>query len=906
VPSPVVGKRVEVQKSEVGSQKSEKATQPPEGVLLGSVALVLGALGFAAAWVPALWLVGVVLAGLGFLLGACVLLWAMPHGAAASGFPAAGTAVSLQGLIVAGALLWLSRSPGPAQMGGDGETDDSRPVSSSSAAALRDVPPLLLRKDLGKALNGSEDRVRRETATVLGDISGQLNEAVPELTEALKHTEPSVRSAAAEALGRLGPTARGAYPALEYLSRRDPDRGVKQTALLACERMGKPGEGDVALLCQGLKDVRPSFRASVAQAMASIVPPAGRQPAPHQTLSEATRTRIRDALCEALANDDDARVRIYAAQTLWTLKRPAAEVLPVLIAALKDRDTNNRVEAANALAHMTVSARPALPALKAHLNYKEEPIVRFYAAYAVWVIQREQADVVVPTLVKLLDEKDTPLRAMTVEVLASIGPPAKAAVAPLVNLLKSGDPALVARAALALGAIGPDAHEAVKPMVEVLAVGRNDLQEHILFALGGIGPEARDAVPALRKLLLDSAPKIQGRTAHTLAQIGTRASAAIPELTAVLKTSRVPSTQMFAAQALWKIASRVEEALPVLLDILGRPGEDNAVYRAAAARTLGDIGPPALVAVAALTDARNDPHEKVKAAAVSALEAIGPPQTEEVDRLVEGLKSDHLTYRIECTRALAMVGRDRKDAIPELIKGLKHPEPRVRVLSVRALKAIVPGSEKDGKTKEAATALVGALKEASGEMRSAVIEALAALGPEAKDALAQLRVLLKEKNVKQQLLILGAMADMEKEAKDAVPELIALLKENDEKELRATAALALGNIGPNARAALDALRKRLKDPDSFVRVFAARALHMIDPALLMESVPVLASCLHVEEEPGIRAAAAQALGEVGADVLKVRRSVLDSLEQMRRSREPQLREAAEIALRSIDPKGRRR
>jgi HEAT repeat protein len=853
--------------------------------------------------------VGVVLAGLGFLLGACVLLWAMPHGAAASGFPAAGTVVSLQGLIVAGALLWLSRSPGPARPGGEGETEDSRPAAAPSAAALRDVPPLLLRKDLGKALNGSEDRVRRETATVLGDVAGQLNDAVPELTEALKHGEPSVRSAAAEALGRLGPTARGAYPALEYLSRQDRDRGVKQTALLACERVGKPGESDVPLLCRGLKDVRPSFRASVAQALASIVPPPGRETVPNETLNETTRTRIRDALREALTNDDDTRVRIYAAQTLWALKRPAEEVLPVLAAALKDREGDNRALAANALAHMTHSARPALPALEEHLSDKEEPFVRFYAAYAVWTIRREQAGVVVPTLVKLLDEKDVALRAMTVEVLASIGPPARAAVAPLINILKSGDPALVARAARALGAIGPEAQEAVKPMVEVLAVARGDLQEHILFALAGIGPEARDAVPALRKLLLDAGPLIQGRAAYTLGEIGKGASAAIPELTALLKNSRLPTAQVFAAQALWKIANRVEEALPVLLDILflDRAHEDTVAYREAAARTFAAMGPAALVAVPALTDARNDTNEKVKAAASAALEEIGPPQKEEVDRLVEGLRSPHLRYRIECTRALAMVGQDRKDAIPDLLKGLKHTDSQVRLASARALKAIAPDASNDSRAASAA-ALTAALKEASGEMRTAAIEALASLGPDAKGALGQLRELLKEKDVKQQLLILDALGAMQHEAKEAVPDVVALLKVGEEKERRAAAAFTLGNIGQEARLAIDALRGCLKDPDSFVRVFVARALLRIDtrdPALRKQSVLELARCLSDKEEPGVRAAAAQALGEVGEAVRTINRAVVETLSEMRRSREPQVREAAEFALGSIN-KGRRR
>jgi HEAT repeat protein len=854
----------------------------------------MGFLGFAAAWVPALWLVGVVLAGLGFLLGACVLLWAMPRGAAATGFPAAGTVVSLQGVIVAIMLAWLSRSPIPATAGESSEKDDSRQAAASTAPSLAVISSLLAREELGKVLTGSEVRASRQAATALGDIAGALSDAVAELTEALNHAEPSVRRAAAEALGRLGPTARGAYSMLVYLSRQDPDDGVKQVASLACRRMGKPGTGDVALLCEGLKDSRGSYRAAVAQALADILPP------PEQA---------RDALREAMKKND-VRVSIFAAQTLWALKSPAGDVLPVLLAALEHADGGNRALAANALAQMTRSAAPALPALKKHLADKD-PAVCFYTAYAIWVIQ-EQAAAVMPTLIKMLDERDVSLRAMTAEVLESIGPPAVSAVGPLVGMLQSKEPKLVHRAVRTLGAIGPEAEKAVRPMVALLGVTRDEeLKQQIVLALGNIGPEARDAVPELCNLLVRAGPKLQAMVAHTLGAIGKPAGAAIGELTKLLE-SHEPSVQVFAAQALWKIANRVESALPVLLDILVRNREkDDYTFREAAAQSLGAIGPAALVAVPALEDCRrDDPHSRVQAAAAAALEAIGEPDKEEVDRLVKGLKSTHLRYRIECTRALAMVDEDRKDAISDLIEGLKDADDKVRVASALTLKAIVPGSPKDS-TAKAAAAFVEALTGASESFRSAIVESLGALGPDAKVAVEPLRMLLKVRNVKVQLQVLDAMAAMFEEAKAAVPDLIALLNDKDEKDIRVAAAHTLGRIGPAANAAVDTLTARLKDTEGAVRFHAAHALNTIAAdgvakmRILKQTVPVLAKCL-LDEEPAVRAGAAQALAEVGPDVLTIDRKVTEALLELRRSRDPGLRKAAETALQSIEPKRSRR
>src|SRR5262245_5910976 len=74
-PSPVRIEPVARPVAEAAPVEEEPAEEPAAegssspGVLLGGMALALGVLGFAALWVPALKLVGVVLAGLGLLLG---------------------------------------------------------------------------------------------------------------------------------------------------------------------------------------------------------------------------------------------------------------------------------------------------------------------------------------------------------------------------------------------------------------------------------------------------------------------------------------------------------------------------------------------------------------------------------------------------------------------------------------------------------------------------------------------------------------------------------------------------------------------------------------------------------------------------------------------------------------------
>src|SRR5262245_23891362 len=150
------------------------------GVLLGGMALVLGVLGFAAIWVPSLKLVGVVLAGLGLLLGLCVLLWALSRGAVACGFPAAGVLTSAQALAVAAILFW-SR-PVPVEAGGGGGGGQKPPPNQQPPQAvkpkLEDVPPLLDRPQVAKLLAQASAADRRSSAALVGDVAQKVVDLV--------------------------------------------------------------------------------------------------------------------------------------------------------------------------------------------------------------------------------------------------------------------------------------------------------------------------------------------------------------------------------------------------------------------------------------------------------------------------------------------------------------------------------------------------------------------------------------------------------------------------------------------------------------------------------------------------------------------------------------------------------
>jgi HEAT repeats len=71
-----------------------------------------------------------------------------------------------------------------------------------------------------------------------------------------------------------------------------------------------------------------------------------------------------------------------------------------------------------------------------------------------------------------------------------------------------------------------------------------------------------------------------------------------------------------------------------------------------------------------------------------------------------------------------------------------------------------------------------------------------------------------------------ALAEIGPDAKDAVPALIKLVNDADEGP-RNTSCMALGDIGPAAKDALPALRNALNDPSKDVRQFAKQAIEKI-------------------------------------------------------------------------------
>jgi HEAT repeat protein len=332
--------------------------------------------------------------------------------------------------------------------------------------------------------------------------------AVASVVPLLQDPRAAVRKTAAEILGRIGPEAKEAVPALTR-ALTDTDRGVRLQATTALGQID-PGNAAVraAELIAALKDKDPEVRGTAAESLGQLSPaPAG----------------VVDALTAAL-RDDSFQVRLAAVYALGKLG-PAG--VPALQGAVQHTDTHIRTTALSRLGDLGDlgdAARPALPTLREALRDADLE-VRVAAGEALTKLDpTTPLDDLVAELTKALGGADESQRKQAAEALGRLGPAAKSAVPLLVKLLKSGSPEQRDQAVRALGGLGPAAREAVPALIEALQDRETDRQM-----------AADRAASKLRGLTLDLGLSVRAAAADALGEIGPEAKPAVPALLATLK-----------------------------------------------------------------------------------------------------------------------------------------------------------------------------------------------------------------------------------------------------------------------------------------------------------------------------------------------------------------------------------
>jgi HEAT repeat protein len=425
------------------------------------------------------------------------------------------------------------------------------------------------------------------------------------------------------------------------------------------------------------------------------------------------------------------------------------------------------------------------------------------------------------SLIDHLKSPDEAVRLQTIDKLGALGPKAAAAVDPLTGLLKDDSAKVRAHAARALGEIGAAANPAVAAMAELLKDSDETVRRQTVKSLMTIRPGQKVLMPLVGKLLEDSDPGVRMRVLGAIAEAGPRA---VPGLIEALKDDKA-ANDYWALLVLREIGPAAKPAIPVLVKMLK---DHRPEVRREVILTLATVDAAPSVSAGAIAGLLKD--EQVAVAATFAMGRINEIPAEAEATIRENINSKDPMLSTVSVWALARFHLEdkqlRREATVQLIERLKNKDAFVRVAAARALASLPPAPKLTGPIWEKA------FQNADETTVLHALDALAALGPAAVPRLTE--ALKYEKAQWHAAYILGQIGPAAASAADALAKLI------DDKDDRTAheAILALASIGPRAKQAVPALTKALQQDENPNAHAIAYALGRIGPAAA-EAKPAL-------------------------------------------------------------------
>lgn len=344
--------------------------------------------------------------------------------------------------------------------------------------------------------------IRGSAALALGSACRRHPKHAPQVISALvaafriRGLDGHARSMAADGIARLGPIA---VPALvEAINNAGSGQGeVFRAAASALRQIGRPA---VPALIRALPQARGRAQAAFAR-----------------LLGDSRSAEVVPVLISAL-RDEETVVRRASAFALGRIGPRAAAAVPALMTVLSDPQPRVRSAAVRGLRRLGPRAKEALPRA-VRLLKDEDRMVRSGAAGLLAEFSDRQTRFAVPALIAALGDDYTYVRTRSAEALASIGPSAQAAVRPLIKILDraSSDRADLIAAGRALAQI--DREAAIAPLIRTLSSRFAYVRSQTARTLGQLGPKATAALPALERATKDRDPSVAKAAAAAIAKI---------------------------------------------------------------------------------------------------------------------------------------------------------------------------------------------------------------------------------------------------------------------------------------------------------------------------------------------------------------------------------------------------
>jgi HEAT repeat protein len=303
-----------------------------------------------------------------------------------------------------------------------------------------------------------------------------------------------------------------------------------------------------------------------------------------------------------------------------------------------------------------------------------------------------------------------------------------------------------------------------------------------LLLITRFGPP-QEMIPLLQRATRDPEHRVRAAAMEALQPFGQESLSAYM---GILDQNSWWQLRWQAARAIGQLGAATSlRALPVMKDALEK--ERDMRVRIAVLEALGEMGPNAAPLLRKTLIA--EPSASLRLAAAKALHRMGAQAASAVPELTRAARDEDPIVRQAAALALAQIG---PKATPGLLRLLKFGEtPQERRIAARSLGAIGLKA-----ATEALPTLIDSLRDPDKTVQQAALVAMGKMGP------------------------------------SAVPPLTQTLQQNTWWRARWYAAQGLAQIGPEARSAIPALVRALKDSNRSVQENAALALAAMHPYAL--------------------------------------------------------------------------
>jgi HEAT repeat protein len=458
-----------------------------------------------------------------------------------------------------------------------------------------------------------------------------------------------------------------------------------------------------------------------------------------------------------------------------------------------------------------------------------------------------------PALIEVLHDSAPEVRASAVTVIGRMDPKPHEAIPELTRLLKDENEKVRQMAAWSLGLIQPRANSVLQGLISALSDPSRDTRTSAASSIGRLGPPAKEAVPALLQALQDSDNVVRSASARALGQIGQEPDRVVPALVRALG-DQGPYVAEAARHALSAFGGA---SLPPLIKLFAH---ENPKVRREAISATGELGKAASGAVPRLAEMLKDPDRNVRIATLRALSMIQPPEEAIGPIIAQALSDPDAQVRHQAAFEITFLPIDAAIIFPALVKALKDQDHAVRFEAAGAMASLDLESliTRGVRIEESVSPLRKILVD---DRSTGAAMALAHIGSAAKDAVPELILALREALKGEAEQGLGeaaakALGSIGPSASNAVPILVQALRGPEMLDYHS--AVALGRIGTPA---VPALIKALGDPKVRVRESAAFALGEIGPSA-KAAIPILEKISLQDKDQVVRKSAVSALKKI--------------------------------------------